>query len=371
MVKVDGHANDLDVHLLNIATQQDNHTDHMSAEIQSNVGDAIQERLVWDKISREWSIGELRGAGRSRAARHHRAMNETSRAAIVAAEVGVAMDSVDDQATDVLQKCREEKHVVADQWSRELEADDRRPVTIRVPQYTYLAQVTEGSGADPTTGIVPPLDVMGEYDLTAELRAGAIILPDTPAFQARSQINAEREKWRKHIRDKVSYLLKSNPPQKIENITDPALREETIVKLADGIALYYIRSVKEFLVERPGAKPKRWFRWPWEDEFNAPYCEDWQEGMYKRLMNLENQGKPAYHVVKFLMARNGKGGTHNYVIMVPQGVKIQTDTDGRILNYNEIKDKMLVFDPWWDLMPRVYHPDKEPFPPTHTGGLTR
>ena len=100
---------------------------------------------------------------------------------------------------------------------------------------------------------------------------------------------------------------------------------------------FLCRAVKEFLLERPGAKPKLWMRWPWEDEYSAPYCEDWQVGMHERLTKLERLGGPANNVVGFYPVRNGKGGTHNYVMMVPKGkvrtgtIRLQSKLDSAIL----------------------------------------
>jgi hypothetical protein len=125
---------------------------------------------------------------------------------------------------------------------------------------------------------------------------------------------------------------------------------------ANEIANTYIIAVDKFLRDYPGAAPQLGTRLEVplveSDETRAkraPWCADWSSAMVAALSNLQKSGRGGFWVVQsgqYNEARLVKDYQHNFAIVRPRGHTVQF--------LPAIDPVILLFDPWRDLLPRVY-----------------
>jgi RHS repeat-associated protein len=184
----------------------------------------------------------------------------------------------------------------------------------------------------------------------------------TPAQLARINIRVNLLYYKEHIVRSVYDTLKAGAPTTVckgEKDGEPILGVPTLADYeaaANDIADVYIRAVDAFFKEHYGARPmlesRGWARIDFGNKYSAPWCADWAAAMYKALYeNTKISNPPANLSTRKLLTISfaqyrGRGYQHNFVIVYP--VTYTPDLSG-------IDKTILIFDPWRDLLPRVYH----------------
>ena len=92
----------------------------------------------------------------------------------------------------------------------------------------------------------------------------------------------------------------------------------------------------------------------WQNEFNAPWCAEWAAEMTRVLTRIDNN-----YITVVWGQWNGDGLQHNFMIIKSRGHQTQF--------LPKVDPVILLFDPWRDLLPRVYRPKSGRFlGPTNT-----
>ncbi len=135
------------------------------------------------------------------------------------------------------------------------------------------------------------------------------------------------------------------------------LTDKDYAQAANQVADRYIRAVDDFLATHPGAKPKLGKRTPILEKFGietavtAPWCADWAQAMTQELFGVNRMIGTDWGQWK------SGGAEHNFLIVRSKGY-LPTYPAKETTN-------ILLFDPWRDLLPRVFKP-MEPYLPTNT-----
>jgi hypothetical protein len=196
--------------------------------------------------------------------------------------------------------------------------------------------------ARPGTGY-PPSGGLGERAEESHLRAALV------GTDAATRAHAHQAD------EQVFDMLKKTPPV-VPGA--PKLTERDYVQAANQVADRYIRTVDEFLASHPGAKPKLGKRTNILDKLGvanavtAPWCADWAEAMTREMANANRLIGTDWGQWK------AGDAEHNFLLVRSFG----------FLPTYPIKDpatNILLFDPWRDLLPRVYKPEP-PYMPTNT-----
>ncbi|MGQ9915522.1 MAG: hypothetical protein ACUVQQ_14365, partial [Thermogutta sp.] len=175
--------------------------------------------------------------------------------------------------------------------------------------------------------------------------------------------------WQELTQDiirKVDDMLREYPP--LVDGQPLILTQEQRRIIAEIIADAYMAAVYEFLKTRPGARPKlgrrSWLldRLGIQNEYNAPWCDDWATYIRDKLTNallktIPIDGKEI-RLGMLLKVERGQtnwpdGYQHNYVLIRPYGrpaVGAKTPED------HEANLHFLFFDPWFKILPIVYLP---------------
>lgn len=231
----------------------------------------------------------------------------------------------------------------------------RNPVT---------SNITTGRWA-PEESLVGPDRSMGVPGGT-----GLMIQRSTPAELARINIRVNLLSLKQSIVTAVVLMLKSTQPaQKAalhpeEKIQPLDLSHKNYERIANSLADDYIRGTDSFLRDHPGARPslgqRRWLldATGIQNEFNAPWCADWAPYMQQKLNKGSNDPNQFndYLKVEFMQWNSG-GFQHNFQMVRPVGYAIKV--------LPEIDNVAVIFDPWRDLLPRVYSASKTSFAPTN------
>ena len=157
------------------------------------------------------------------------------------------------------------------------------------------------------------------------------------------------------------------------------LSENERIEVANVVADEYIRAVWEFLRSNPRAKPATGTRHWWEGQA-APWCADWFAGIGRSLhdsssktLRIAGQAVLLGDIVFFeTLQRNGpprfwhphQTMQHNFVVACPTPYK------GSIQLAPKKDPVILIFDPWVDMLPRVYTTDNHVLP-TYKGMMGR
>lgn len=186
----------------------------------------------------------------------------------------------------------------------------------------------------------------------------------TPAQLARINIRVNLLSLKQDIVTEVFRMLRDTTPVGPGIPAKPDRKD--LEQAANDIADAYIRAVDRFLKDHPGAKPRLGARnaiadaMGLQNEVNAPWCADWVGPIHSAIIDVKS---------KYIGVDHGqykeKGliwdTEHNFAIVRPRGYtpKFLPTLDPVIL----------LFDPWRDLLPRVYHPSQRQdkmYAPTNT-----
>lgn len=192
----------------------------------------------------------------------------------------------------------------------------------------------------------------------------------TSAQLARINIRANLLNLKQRIVTEVFLMLMKEPPKHPSIKDDSSMdtfdrnlkRSKEYEEQANLIADAYIRAVDQFLKDHPGAGPMLGSRNMVADklgiqnEKNAPWCADWTPAMTSALIDVRS------NYVSIQWGQWKKSGIvdleHNFAIVKPFGHQTQF--------LPALDSIILLFDPWRDLLPRVYHPTNEDnFAPTN------
>ncbi|GIW95279.1 MAG: hypothetical protein KatS3mg110_3320 [Pirellulaceae bacterium] len=159
----------------------------------------------------------------------------------------------------------------------------------------------------------------------------------------------------------VDLLLSTYPPIDFGN-TPMYLTPEERIELGKRIARQYVTAVDDFLKEHPGAKPRLGWRFWWQDEKSAPWCDDWACFIEERMTDLRREmiaiGGRDITIGRLVIFERGQhyispGNQHNFVIMRPVNRKLRPPQNPGV----PLPDRYyLIFDPWYTITPEVYHP---------------
>ncbi len=173
----------------------------------------------------------------------------------------------------------------------------------------------------------------------------------TPAQLARIHLRVNLIYLKQHLVDRLYNMVVNNPPAG-RQWTEEDRRD--IANATNRTADDLIRMVDLFLRTHPGAKPSLDTRHWWQDRFSAPWCADWAGAMRAWITAVITSRGPQHPANRYLQFEwgqaNHKGYQHNFIIVKPSGHTVQLSTPE-----NETVDrKILLFDPWRDLLPRAY-----------------
>lgn len=174
----------------------------------------------------------------------------------------------------------------------------------------------------------------------------------TKAQLARYSIRLNLARFKAQIIQDVLELFKQNLPK-----SKPT--ESSELEIANELADAYIAIVDTFLKDHPGAKPNLGKRIEFlglQNEFNAPWCADWAQGVLQGLMDRFPPSHPINKWLRFEWAQF-KSPEHNFIIIYPRGYppKMPPEKNSRTL---------LLLDPWQTIKPHTYFPGD----PTWLGG---
>lgn len=180
-----------------------------------------------------------------------------------------------------------------------------------------------------------------------------------PAEEARLNIRLNLHFLKQDLVKKFMQLFLESPPKLFSPqtgavlVTDNAFLEKTANHLAD----IYITAVDTFLKEHPGAKPQLDRRRFLLDQLgiqnatNAPWCADWAVGMSTALGDAIYQDKEMRNLLRVSLAQSidpMDHYQHNFVVLIPRGYDP--------LPEGKSTKKVLILDPWVNLLPIAYPP---------------
>jgi hypothetical protein len=179
----------------------------------------------------------------------------------------------------------------------------------------------------------------------------------TPAQLAHIQLRVNLIHLKQNLVNSLYNMVVNNPPDG-QRWTEQDRRNIAIAmnRAADDL----IRMVDLFLRTHPGARPSLGSRHWWQDRFSAPWCADWAEAMDAWISTAivdPRRKHPAARYIEFEWGQYHQEGIirddqHNFIIIKPALHRVQLSRPGNAA----IDPVILLFDPWRDLLPRVYRP---------------
>lgn len=89
---------------------------------------------------------------------------------------------------------------------------------------------------------------------------------------------------------------------------------------------------------------------------DAPWCADWAEGMHNAIASARTRNPMANLLLVFdwgqAIATGAGENQHNFIIVRPRGHQVQFSRPGN----DAVDQRILLFDPWRELIPKVYAP---------------
>jgi hypothetical protein len=173
----------------------------------------------------------------------------------------------------------------------------------------------------------------------------------TPAQLARIHLRVNLIHLKQHLVDSFYNMVVNNPPSG-RQWTEEDRRD--IANAMNRTADDLIRMVDLFLRTHPGAKPSLDSRHWWQNRFSAPWCADWAGAMRAWITAVITSRGPQHPANRYLQFEWGQanhmGYQHNFIIIKPSGHTVQLSTPEN----DAVDRKILLFDPWRDLLPRAY-----------------
>jgi len=177
----------------------------------------------------------------------------------------------------------------------------------------------------------------------------------TPAQLARINIRVNLLHLKQGLVDGIFNMVMNNPARDVDFDPDP------VAAMANRTADELIRMVDLFLRTHSGARPEQGQR-NWvanafglQNRLNAPWCADWAGAMSAwtdQVIVFRGEEHPANHYLEFRWGQANNNGQHNFLTIMPQGHQIQFSRPGN----DAVDPVILLFDPWRELMPRLYRP---------------
>jgi len=192
----------------------------------------------------------------------------------------------------------------------------------------------------------------------------------TPAQLARISLRVNLIHLKQNLLDSLYNMVINNPPAG-RQWTEQERRE--IASAMNRTADDLIRMVDLFLRTHPGARPglgQRGVRIRGTDfmlhdpgRFDAPWCADWAEAMATWIECVIGMrpGHPANRYLQFRWGQSNNNGQHNFIMIAPLGY-MQEDPPRpgqntlSVVGNAWVDPVILLFDPWRELLPRVYRP---------------
>jgi hypothetical protein len=188
----------------------------------------------------------------------------------------------------------------------------------------------------------------------------------TPAQLARISLRVNLIHLKQNLLDSLYNMVINNPPAG-RQWTEQERRE--IASAMNRTADDLIRMVDLFLRTHPGARPglgQRGVRIRGTDfmlhdpgRFDAPWCADWAEAMDTwSYLVIRSRGPrhPANRYLQFAWGQsNNNGQQHNFLMIMPAGY-LQNGLRLSEPGNPAVDPVILLFDPWRELLPRVYRP---------------
>lgn len=175
----------------------------------------------------------------------------------------------------------------------------------------------------------------------------------TPAQLARINLRVNLLSIKQHLVSALYTLIRDNSHGRNVNMGDV---EAAANRVADDL----IRIVDRFLRTHPGASPSLgsrdgWFgiQLPGATRSSHPWCADWAEAMDAWIGRQirQDQNHPGNQYWRFDWGQcNHNNGQHNFIIVAPAWHIPQMSRS----NTNIVDRRILLFDPWRDIMPGMY-----------------
>ncbi len=195
-----------------------------------------------------------------------------------------------------------------------------------------------------------------------------------PADVARINIRVNLQNLKQELVNEFNNLLTANPPKEQDGTVIPLTAAEKKTN-ANKLADLYIKTVDNFLNTHPGAVRKQ-FRFAvlqWfgiQNDANCPNCDTWataiQGGVDTGGIMADSSANPSDPVLNNLYdARraqyHGIVSEHNFLAVFSKDYTMPPNEPGGFGGYiapanmtAAIKAKVLLLDPWQDLLPRVF-----------------
>jgi hypothetical protein len=170
---------------------------------------------------------------------------------------------------------------------------------------------------------------------------------------ARINIRVNLINLKQGLVDGIYNMVMNNNPQGMP------IDRDAVAAMANRTADDLIRMTDLFLRTHPGATSALGMRnavgnfLGLQDRFSHPWCADWAEALDAWIgVSVRSPNHPASQFIELGWGQCNITGQHNFIVIMPARYQPQMSRPGNAA----VDPVILLFDPWRDLMPRLYRP---------------